>query len=212
MATSEVSVPLRTDTFVPTRSTALLWVALVAATAISSIPILHAIAVGTGQLSMSAPLPPMLSVISDVVHGLAYLVFAAVLWFRARDIDRHSGVVRWIRRPLMVVFALYGLLHAIMPLTDVLYQLEEAVGLGSILFLALWVLCIALGIALFATQRRTDATYLLLMVLPALGLTIVLGVLGSPWAHPVYPEVVAHFGLALLALPQPRPARRQWPH
>ena len=86
MGTSEVSAPLQTDTFVPTRSTALLWVALVAATAISSIPILHAIAVGTGQLSISAPLPPLLSVISEVVHGLACLIFAAAASTRTSSV------------------------------------------------------------------------------------------------------------------------------
>ena len=36
--------------------------------------------------------------------------------------------------------------------------------------------------------------------LPALGLAILLGAIGSPWAHPAYVEVLASFGLAFIAL------------
>ena len=77
-------------------------------------------------------------------------------------------------------------------------------SIGNTTFLAMFTLAFALGVATIRNPDLRPAPYLLIGIVPAIGLMIALGALGSDFAHPGYAETLVNFGIALLAL---RPRR-----
>ena len=72
--------------------------------------------------------------------------------------------------------------------------------MAGIAFLLMFVASLALGISLLRRPELRLAAWTLTGIIAALGLVILLGAIGSPWAHPAYVEVLAAFGLAFIAL------------
>lgn len=184
----------------------LLPVALLAAASISAIALFDAGTHGiTGQYSRFSDGSHGWEVaFGGAVHGVGYLVLAAVLVLRSAEIDGGSRVVGWFRRLTAVAM---GVLGAVFLLGTALQsvRLDETLGaVGSIAFLAMFLCGAGLGIALLTTGRRTPAAWLLTGILVAVALMVVLGFTAPTWVHPAYPETAVHFGAALLALPQPR--------
>jgi len=71
-------------------------------------------------------------------------------------------------------------------------------GIGSGVFLAMFLLAIALGVATLRTPGVRTSSLLLTALVPVIALTVLLGVLGSDFAHPGYAETLVNFGVALL--------------
>ena len=71
--------------------------------------------------------------------------------------------------------------------------------IGTMTFLAMFTLAFALGVATIRTSDLRPAPYLLIGIVPAIGLIIAVGALGSNFAHPAYAVTLVTFGIALLA-------------
>lgn len=184
----------------------LLPAALLGAGGISAIALFDAATHGiTGEYSAFAEggegWPP---VVGSLVHGLGYLVLTACLILRAEEIDSGSRAVRWFRRLTAVAMGILGTLFLVGTVVPNLMDGEASGMVGSTAFLAMFLFGTALGISLLATGRRTPATWALIGILAAFCLMVVLGFVAPTWLHPAYPETAVHFGVALLALPQPR--------
>jgi len=64
----------------------------------------------------------------------------------------------------------------------------------------MFTLAFALGVATIRNPDLRPSPYLLIGIVPAIGLIIALGALGSGFAHPAYAETLVNFGIALFAL------------
>lgn len=181
--------------------------ALIGAVGISTIALTDAATVAlTGEpsgASQEGGVTP-LHVLSGLVHAGAYLAFAAVLRGWRAQIDGGSRFRRVVRVVLTVVLATLavtmllgtGVSLATGEVPD--NALYEAVA--GTAFLLMFVSSLALGISLLRRPGLRLAAWTLTGILAALGLTILLGALGSAWAHPAYVEVLASFGLAFVGL------------
>ena len=187
--------------------------ALIGAAGISAIALTDAVTVAlTGEPSFasdengaSAPF-----VLSGLVHVGAYVTFAVVLHRWRAQIDDASRFRRAVRVVLTATFATLAITLLIGTGVSVATGEvpENAVygAVAGIAFLLMFVASLALGISLLRRRELRLAAWTLTGILAALGLTIMLGAMGSPWAHPAYIEVLAAFGLAFVAH-APRPAQ-----
>ncbi len=181
--------------------------ALIGAAGISAIALTDALAVAlTGEPSFasdengaSAPF-----VLSGLVHVGAYVTFAVVLHSWRAQIDGASRFRRAVRVALTATLAVLAVTLLVGTGVSVATGEvpENAVygAVAGIAFLLMFVASLALGIALLRRRELRLAAWTLTGILAALGLTILLGAMGSPWAHPAYIEVLASFGLAFIAL------------
>ena len=134
--------------------------------------------------------------VGEASHGLTYALLAAVLWQFGARIDAGRAAVRWVRRVLAVVLALLG--AGFLASAAVELGSEGPVGaVVGVAFLALFPLAVALGGVLVARREtRSPAAWLLVAVVPLLGLTVLASAVG--WGHPAYVETAVYLGLALL--------------
>lgn len=143
-------------------------------------------------------------VLSGLVHVGAYLTFAAVLRGWRAQVDgtsRFRHVVRVILTATLVVLAVTMLIGTGVAVTTGEVVDDTAfVAVAGIAFLVMFVASLLLGISLLRRSELRLAARTLTGILAALGLVILLGAIGSPWAHPAYVEAVASFGLAFIAL------------
>lgn len=180
-------------------------VALAAATTLSAVALWDAIHTGlTGRpsgFSDQYGLTPMM-IISEVVHGLTYAAFLAVLVVQRRRIDSGSSVRRWIRRLLAVDFGLLAAMFLIgspfLPLLQRAGWGDVASTIGGISFLLMFVLSVALGLASVRTPQLRTAALVLIATVPLIGLAVGLAALGTGFGHPAYPEAAVALGVALL--------------
>ena len=181
-------------------------VALVGAAAISAIALYDAVYVGvTGRpsgVSDQYGLTPIM-VIGGLAHGLGYALLAAALAAAGPRIDAGRSVRRWIRWLLEVDLALLAVMFLVgTPFIPALQRggwggITSAVG--GILFLLMFVLAVALGLASIRRPEPRPAAVVLVATVPLIGVTVALGALGSGFAHPAYPEAAVYVGLGLLA-------------
>ena len=64
----------------------------------------------------------------------------------------------------------------------------------------MFALAFAVGVGTVRRAALRPASYLLIGIVPAIGLMIGLGALHSGFAHPAYAETLVNFGIALLGL------------
>ena len=150
---------------------------------------------------------------SGLVHGLAYLAFAGVLHAHRRRVDDGSRLRRVIRLALIVVFlTLAAGMLANTAASAATGEMLDGDGLygavATVSFLLMFVGSIALGFSLLRRPDMRLPAWTLVAILPALLLTILIAVSGSPWAHPAYVEALVCFGIAFIGLPPRRVDQR----
>ena len=186
--------------------------ALIGAVGISAIALTDAATVAlTGETSFASDEHGVTSlyVLFGLVHVGAYVAFALVLRGWRTQIDGSSRFRRLVRVVLTCTLAV--LAATLLIGTGVAVATGEVVDnavfgtVAGIAFLLMFVASLALGISMLRRPDLRLAAWTLTAIIGALGLAILLGVIGSPWAHPAYVEVLASFGLAFIAL-SPRPA------
>lgn len=143
-------------------------------------------------------------VLSGLVHAGGYLAFAAVLRGWRAQIDgpsRFRHVVRVILTATLLVLTVTMLIGTgVAVTTGEVVDNAAFVAVAGIAFLLMFVASLVLGISLLRRPELRLAAWTLTGILAGLGLAILLGAIGSPWAHPAYVEVLASFGLAFIAL------------
>ncbi|MGA8046145.1 MAG: hypothetical protein WCA30_07745 [Dermatophilaceae bacterium] len=143
-------------------------------------------------------------VVGGVIHSLAYLAFAGVLHSRRAEVDGGSRFRRVVRRILTgaLLFLAVGMsAHTALSITA--GEVNDNAVFGAVAGIALLLMIlgsVTLGLSLLRRPDMRLPAWTLTAILPAIGLTIVLGVLGSPWAHPAYAETLVSFGLAFIGL------------
>jgi hypothetical protein len=183
-------------------------VALVAAALTSSIALFDAAtAATTGHYSVFADDSDSLlsQAGSSVVHGACY---AALTWVLVREADRFSEygrAVRITRRVLVVSLAVLGVgFVAVAPaLTLAGITVNGPAGtlwglVASIAFFAMIGTAVVLSVVVWRRNLVGVGGQVLRLLLPVAAGTILLGVLGSPWAHPAYVETTINVGIALI--------------
>lgn len=146
-----------------------------------------------------------LYLVSCLVHGLAYLALAGVLRAFGQQVDGGSRFRRVVRLLLIVAFlVLAGGMLANTAVSAVTGEMLSGNGpygvVASACFLLQFLGSVALGLGLLRRPGMRLPAWTLLAILPVIGLTIVLGVLGSPWAHPAYAEALVCFGIAFIGV------------
>lgn len=151
-------------------------------------------------------------VVGGIVHALAYLAFAGVLWEQRVRVDggsRFRRVVRSVLTGALLFLAVGMFAHTALSMAT--GEVNDNAVFGAVAGIALLLMIVGsvtLGISL---HRRPDMwlpAWTLSGILPAIGLTIVLGVLGSPWSHPAHAEALVSFGLAFIGLSPQRATHR----
>lgn len=181
---------------------------------------LSTVAVGDAVLRAVSDVPPpwdpdggtwWAQTVVDVVHGATYVLLAVLLVSRADGIDGGRGVVRWLRRALVVDLAVLGAAFLFGPPLGVMDS--EPLGIvASAGFLLMFVLGTALGISV---GRRPDLRLPAALMIASLVLVPLAFLPG--WGHPAYAEAALYIGSALLgravdvAAPVPSPGRTS-PH
>ena len=194
----------------PTRSSRVrLTVVLLCAAGTSAIALSDAIVQGvTGHSVLPTDDTAPVMVLVSFIHGATYAALCWVLAAEARRIDAGHRVLRWLRRGLIVDLAVMSALFAVgIPLTTWILALRstQAVddlfsSVGTSTFLAMFALAFAVGVGTVRRAALRPASYLLIGIVPAIGLMIGLGALHSSFAHPGYAETLVNFGIALLGL------------
>lgn len=206
------SAPLTTVPAAPTSVAAptsrLAVAALAAAAGLSAIALTDAVTHGlTGSYSVFSDESgvSVLWALSGFVHAAAYLLGAAVLVARGRDVDggsRARGILRWV---LVAGLVSLGVSFVVITVAGVVtgsvWVPPAAVGSVVGVSFALVMLGPAvLGLTLLRRPGWRVAAVTMAASLPLLVLTVLLGVLGSDFAHPAYAEVAAALGVALVGL------------
>lgn len=129
-------------------------------------------------------------------HALPYLLLMVVLIQVGPRLDT-GGYVRWVRRLLIVAFALFAAMTIWGLVTG---ANESALGIfeivPTILFFALLLLPVMLGVPLL--RRRALRLPAILLAGSLLAVIGAFAISASPFAHPAYAEAMALFGVALL--------------
>lgn len=133
----------------------------------------------------------------DFAHAIPYFLLVALLVQVGPRIDR-GGFTRWVRRLLVLSFALFGAVMLWSGFSGV--GVEALGGLGivfTVAFLFMLVLPIVLGFALIRRPGfRLPAAFLVAPVI-LLPLIFVLSNF-TGFAHPGFAETAVNFGIALL--------------
>jgi hypothetical protein len=210
-APTSVAVPTRNASDDrPTPSSRIrLVIVLLCAAATSAIALSDAIVQGvTGHSVLpSDDTSPTIMLVS-LIHGATYAALCWVLTAEAHRIDAGHRVVRWVRRGLIADLAVMSALFSVgIPLSTSIFALKNnqmandiISSAGGSTFLAMFALAFAVGVGTVRRAALRPAPYLLIAILPALGLMIGLAALGSGFAHPGYAETLVNFGVGLIAL------------
>jgi hypothetical protein len=151
----------------------------------------------------------------SILAALSFIALAVILVIERGRMDSDSRLRRWVRRLLAVDLALLAAVFGIgIPLRGALGRGYDAAvgGVAGVAFLAMFLLAVGLGLSLIRIRELRPSAVLLVAVVPALGLMIILGAIGSGYAHPAYAETAVYLGIALLgrrpqigaAAPDPR--------
>jgi hypothetical protein len=180
--------------------------ALTLAVALSGVAILDALLVGINHepsvfADESGMSLPLLAV--SLLHAATYVALALLLHVHRDRISAGSLTRRVLRIGLetsylsMAVFfgpVIVGTWVNGGDPADIPDLLDLPAALG---FVGLFLFTIALGASLLKVPGMRLPALLLTAVTGGVGVTILLGALGSDFAHPAYPEVLAYIGTAL---------------
>ena len=199
------------------------WAALLVAILISAYSLAEAVAAGlTGHPMLDPDAGPAVArgVVGLLLTG-TFTLSVAVLHEQSARIDAGSRPRRWLRRLLQadlgVCAAVAAVTVALIPVPDNA-SIDAILGaVGGVAFLLAFVLGAALGLTTLVRRPELRAGAICLAAIAVLvPITIVMGVLHSPWTHIAYAETALYIGIALLALQpqllvktepaQPRPA------
>ncbi len=142
---------------------------------------------------------------SSLVHGLAYAALAWVLireGFRFAPYGRVVRGTRWVLTVSLLVLAL-GFVVVSPVLVLVGAELDGAAGtawgaVASLAFFGMILSAVVLSVVVLRRNHLGIGGRVLGLLLPVAAGSVLLGVLGSPWAHPAYVETVINIGLALV--------------
>lgn len=143
------------------------------------------------------------SLVTNLAHGGTYLALAWVLY---AERDRLSATGPFSRVLAFVVAVSLTLLAfgflVVLPVTDAVGREPGPVadGLFGAAFFGLIFGSLVLGLSLLRSPGLRYAARTLAAMVPVLGVTLLLDVLGSGFAHPAYLETTLHFGLAILGV------------
>lgn len=183
------------------------WAALIPNLGLAAIALNDAVTRAlTGQDSIAASTSgnAVVIAIAAIIHGLAYLGIVMVLWREADAFRTANRFAQVLRRVLMVTFGFMGLAMLLVETwrpqgADGSEGLAAAWGLvGSAAFMVMLLGSCLLGFALLRNNPLGIGGRILLGILPAFGLVVLLGAIGSPWEHPGYIEFVQGVGMSLL--------------
>lgn len=198
-------------------------VAITAATIFSAVSLYDAVHHGvTGRGSVFSDEYGMTwaTTAGSIVSALSFIALAVILVIERERIDSESRLRRWVRRLLAVDLALLAAVFGIgIPLMGALGRGYDAAvgGVAGVAFSAMFLLAVGLGLSLLRMRELRPSAVLLLAVVPALGMTIILGAIGSDYAHPAYAETAVYLGIALLGrraqigVAEPNPSRSATP-
>lgn len=167
---------------------------------------LSALAIGDAVLRGSDVLPPWdpergpswaLTAV-DVVHGAAYALLAVVLVAAAAAIDGGRAPVRWLRRMLLVDLAVLAVVFLLAAAGLVGLDSEVAGIVGSVCFAAMFLLGLALGVALVRRPGLRLPAALMIAPLALVPLAVLADAVAPGWGHPGWAEAALYVGLALL--------------
>jgi hypothetical protein len=193
--------------------------ALAGAAATSAIALFDAATHGlTGRYSAFSEESDLqtLAAAGSLVHGLTYLALAVVLVREAGRFHSTNFLARgsrWLVLGSLAVLALGFTLVAPLltlavaedgPVSDTFGLVAGPAFLGMVLGSLL------LGLTVLRTRWLGTGGRVLAWMLPAFGMTLLLGWLAPEWAHPAYLETTLHLGLALVGVGAvaPQPATR----
>ncbi len=185
------------------------WAALIPNLGLAAIALNDAVTRAlTGQDSIAASTSgnTVAITIAAIVHGVAYLGIVLVLWREADAFRTANRFAQVLRRILIVTFGFMGLAMLLVETwrpqgVDGSEGLTAAWGLvGSAAFIVMLLGSCLLGFALLRTNPLGIGGRILLGILPAFGLVVLLGAIGSPWEHPGYIEFVQGVGMSLLGV------------
>ncbi len=185
-------------------------VALIGATLTSAIALSDAVmhgATGRNLLSSDNSGHAGWNVAAGLVHGLTYAALSWVLIGERTRLERTNGFVRTLRYVLLaslgVLAAGFVLVAPVLQIAHVPPTDPRAAAWGWIAgigFAGMILACLLLGIAVLRSNPLGYGGRLLGLLVPALGVTVLLGFLASDWAHPGYVETIVYFGVALLGV------------
>jgi len=185
---------------------------LSAAGVLSAVALFDAVFVGlTGTDSPISPEHGVTPgyILGAAAHGAAYVVLAGALHSGRHAVDGGSRFRKGVRLILTASLVTLGAMF----LSDVPRALATGdpeapaalAPVGGIAFALMFLTGLVLGVAMWRRPGLRPAAGALIAQVPALALVIVLGALGSSFAHPAPLEVANAVGIALVVL---APARR----
>ncbi|MFT4297235.1 MAG: hypothetical protein QM582_17675 [Micropruina sp.] len=185
------------------------WAALAANLGLAAIALNDAVTHAlTGQYSAASGTSgnAVAITVSTIVHGLAYLGIVVVLW---READAFRAANRFARALRPILLAAFGFMGLAMLGVETWRRPSpgESQGLaagwelvGTVMFAVMLLGSCLLGFALLRSNPLGIGGRILLGILPAIGLVVLLGTVGSPWEHPGYIELVQGVGMSLLGV------------
>jgi hypothetical protein len=190
-------------------------VVITTALAFSAISIYDA--VYRGVVGHDSPLndkgPTWITIGTGALAAITFAALAATLAGAGPSVDAGSRVRSWLRRLLMIDFAILAAVFAVgIPFSDTEQEgLPAAVlgGVGTVTFVAMFLFAFSLGIGLLRVRERWVCAILLIATVPLIGLAFLLHALGTGFEHPAYAETAVYLGIALLARRQPNSVQSQ---
>ena len=188
-------------------------VALIGAALTSAVALSDAVVRGaTGHSLLSSdnagPVAWILAV--DLVHGLTYAALSWVLVGERHRVRRTSRFVRALHHALVasmsVLAAGFVLVDPVVRIAHLPSDAPLAAAwgwIGGIGFAGMILSCLLLGIAVLRSNPLGYGGRVLGLLVPVLVATVLLGLVGSDWAHPAYAETVIYVGVALLGIGAP---------
>ena len=152
--------------------------ALIGATATSTIAVSDALNTGFTGHGMLETASATEMLVVDLIHGFTYIALTAVLVGAAGLVDQGNRFRRWVRRLLAGCLAVMVGFFTIGSSVRTLTQAEPSAvleGIGTGVFLAMFVLSIALGVATLRIPAVRASSMLLTALLPVIPLTVLLG-------------------------------------
>ena len=183
-------------------------IALLAAAATSGIALFDAVtSATTGHYSFfaddSGNVPAQ--VVAALVHGATYAALAWVLTRESRLFTTYGRTVRAARWVLTIALGVLAVGFLVVTPVLALSGVDLAGPAGAAweftanaAFLGMILSTASIGIAVLRRNALGAGGSVLRLLLPVVLVTVALGLLGSPWAHPAYIETTINLGLALI--------------
>ena len=183
-------------------------IALIGATLTSTIALSGAVVGGVSGRELSLPNAGSGWIVAMIlVHGFTYAALSWVLIRERAQLDQANRFARAVRYVLLAslgVLALgFVLVAPVMEIAKVPPTGPVGIAWGwiaSIGFAGMIISSLLLGVAVLRNNPLGYGGRLLLLLVPVLGVTVLLGFIDSHWAHPGFVETIIHFGVALIGV------------